>query len=71
MKHNRLNDHSQASMPAKWFRKNGEEEEEGALHAGRRKRMGHFRGETEEDHSSGEAENDDALTRGGGRGGGR
>lgn len=62
MIHNRLNDYSQASMPAKWFRKNGEEEEEGALHAERRERM---------DHSSGEAENDGALTRGGGRGGGR
>ena len=49
-------------MPAKWFRKNEEEEEEGALHAERRERM---------DHSSGEAENDGALTRGGGRGGGR
>lgn len=46
-------------MPAKWFRKNGEEEEEGALHAGRRKRMGHFSGETEEDG---------ALTRRDGRG---
>lgn len=61
-------------MPAKWFRKNVAAEEDGALTRGDRrgaerwKRTMHSRVEAEEEGGDGRRR---ALTRGGGRGGGR